>query len=317
MPAIATTAAASTQTTPLPPLPAYGLHALLAARSPVLYGRLASQPGPPYEIELDGSDVNLTTDGVNVALGSLYSGRNTIPDSRLAVGILAAALLFGLDALRDNAWQSCLARWRSDDGLVEGIRFVLDQQARDRQLAEYHHTSQQQQQSQQHEMAPAPGLTLPQSVGLSRSSSGSVATQSTNAANSAPSTTATPHNGHAVSRYQSPYAPLIGPLLPELLEKLTRQLPSDEHEAILTTLPFALVKTVLESPALSEKMPSMMARNDFARKVISRRRKALNEPGVEESVVMAFGGDSGAAGGVEVIRRERGARKKQLWKAGR
>ena len=296
-PVTATTTTTATQT---PPLPAYGLHALLAARSPVLYARLTARPGPPYEIELDASDENLTTDGVNVALGSLYSGRTTVPDPRLAVGILAAALLFGLDGLRDSAWQACLSRWRSDDGLIEGIRFILDQQARD----ELHGT-----QSQgKFDISPAPGLAMPPQTtpGMSRSSSGTTSEISQQQQ----------HNGH---HHRSPYTKFIGPLLPELLEKLTRKLPSAEHEEVLVTLPFNLVKGVLESPLLGDKLPSMMARNDFARRIVARRRTKLNEPGVEESVVMAFGGDSGApGGGVEVIRRERGThRKKQLWKAGR
>lgn len=111
--------------------------------------------------------------------------------------------------------------------------------------------------------------------------------------------------------YEGPYPQYTKNLLADLLKYVIETLDTPQSESVLTTLPFELLKTVLESPEL--KMSSM-ERHNFARQVVSKRKPCL-EPGVEESVVMAFGTDS-KSGGIEVLRKDKSTKKKALWKAG-
>lgn len=92
---------------------------------------------------------------------------------------------------------------------------------------------------------------------------------------------------------------------------LITTIPSEDSEGILAHLPFPLFKSVLESEELQM---TSMERHNFARQMVAKRKKFL-EPGVEESVVMAFGTDS-RSGGIEVLRKDKASRKKTLWKAG-
>ncbi|BFZ60309.1 hypothetical protein YB2330_001345 [Saitoella coloradoensis] len=105
-----------------------------------------------------------------------------------------------------------------------------------------------------------------------------------------------------VLAYAGPYPPYTTPLLPLLLETMTK-LPTTTLQTLLPTLPFAIVKKVLESPALT--VGGEMARYNFAKDVVARRKPVVAQEGGawEESVVLAFGGGSG---GVEVVRRQKG-----------
>ncbi|ORY84774.1 hypothetical protein BCR37DRAFT_250985 [Protomyces lactucae-debilis] len=263
-----------------PAFPVYSLHALLLARSPTLFACLARQGNhpPPYTLHLEFDDAHLTVEGLDVALGTLYSGGSGLPgavllheqdrpaattsvsvsgsptpsqtSSGLHVGLLAAAQLLGLHGLAQQAWQACTTRWRTEEGVAEGIRYALSMGYLD---------------------SPAP---------------------------EAGADTGGKHAGRV--------------LLDDLLEQLVRALPSAALEGVLVSLPFPLVKQSLEHEQLQL---SSMDRHNFARRIVEQRRQAgVLAPGVEESVVMAFGGDS-RSGGIEILRRERGARKKQLWRA--
>ncbi|BFZ53454.1 hypothetical protein PYCC9005_000478 [Savitreella phatthalungensis] len=327
--------------------PSYSLHALFAARSPIMYDHLTRQQqqqgGPPYAVELDAFDSEITVDGLNVALGSLYTGRSVVPDVALARGVLAASILFGLDVLRDAAWQMCTDSWTSsDEGLREGLAFCLAHTGNHANAS--HAESSQvppvtsssglpgtgthagsasngilfgghaQQQPQPHPHSspdahhPAFSHLHKQPPGLESSSSRTVSpapplSAGLGAPLSSTSTFSPPPHGVT-------YANLASALLPKLVEKLTRALPAADKEDLLVGLPFQLVKQVLESTELAKRLPSMMERNDFARRILAARKPSLVQ-GVEETVVMAFTGSSG----LEIIRRERGSRKKTLWKA--
>lgn len=224
----------------LPSLPSYSLHALLIARSPVLFSLLTHTPGPPYRIVLDVPDPNITTEGLNIALGSLYSGRKEL-HSADPLGVLAAAHCLGLDELGRIAWDACHKKWTSVEFLADGFKFALS--------------------GGQGDLREAAG----------------------------------------------PYPVYTHNLLQTLVASLIASLPGSSE--VLVGLPFSLVKVVLESEDLGM---GNMERHSFARDIIARRKKHQS-PGVEESVVMAFGG-SGSS--IEVLRKEKGARKKVLWRAG-
>lgn len=110
--------------------------------------------------------------------------------------------------------------------------------------------------------------------------------------------------------FDGPYPQHTKGLLPELLKTLTSEITTPASESILLHLPFVLLKSVLESEDLEM---SSMERHNFARGIVQKRKRYL-EPGVEESVVMAFGTES-KSGGIEVLRKDKSSRKKALWKA--
>lgn len=232
------------------PFPTYNLHALIVARSPRLFDQLKRAAGPPYHLHLEASDPNLTVEGVNVALGSLYNGRKDVPSS-LGLGVLAAADMLQLEELERTAWEGCLDHFKTTAGLSEGIRFAL---------------------------------TSPQGT---------------------PSGTISPSLD-----LDGPYPHFTKGLLADLLKYLTLEIKEPQSEPILIGLPFPLLKSVLESEELQM---SSMERHNFARAIVQKRKKLL-EPGVEESVVMAFGTDS-KSGGIEVLRKDKSSKKKALWKA--
>lgn len=233
------------------PFPTYSLHALIVARSPKLFDQLKRAAGPPYQLHLEASDPNLTVEGLNLAMGSLYSGRREVPSS-LSMGILAASNLLQLEELGRIAWDRCLDYFKTPAGVQEGINFALSSMPKN-----------------------ISGLSSP------------------------------------TLAYEGPYPQYTKNLLADLLKYVIETLDTPQSESVLTTLPFELLKTVLESPEL--KMSSM-ERHNFARQVVSKRKPCL-EPGVEESVVMAFGTDS-KSGGIEVLRKDKSTKKKALWKAG-
>lgn len=233
------------------PFPTYSLHALIVARSPRLFEQLKRAAGPPYQLHLEASDPNLTVEGLNIALGSLYSGRKEVPSS-LSLGVLAASNLLQLEGLGRLAWETCVSYFKTAEGLEEGIRFVLSP-------------------SQEH----------------------------------------TNGQGSPSTNIEGPYPQYTKGLLPELLQYLISTIQSPQSESILITLPFPLLKSVLESPELQL---SSMERHNYARMIVSKRKRFL-EPGVEENVVMAFGTDS-KSGGIEVLRKDKTTKKKALWKAG-
>lgn len=234
----------------LQPFPTFSLHALIIARSPKFFEHLKRASGPPYHLHLEASDPNLTVEGVNIALASLYHGRKDVAPS-LSVGVLAAANLFQLQDLGRTAWQSCLSLFKSKGGLKEGIRFAS---------------------------------TAPHGVANGTSS--------------------------PTLAIDGPYPHYTTGLLPALLSYLISEIHDPQMEAILLELPFVLLKSVLESEELQM---GSMERHTFARTIVQKRKKSM-EPGVEESVVMAFGTDS-KSGGIEVLRKDKSSRKKALWKA--
>ncbi|KAF8682527.1 btb poz protein [Rhizoctonia solani] len=83
----------------------------------------------------------------------------------------------------------------------------------------------------------------------------------------------------------------------------------DELLGIYTQLPFDTLKQAIESPAFPAGTDQVRFR--FAKAVVAQRKQA-NPSGVEETVVLAFGGSqSGSA--VHITRK---SKKKQLWKVG-
>lgn len=234
------------------PFPAYSLHALIVARSPRLFEQLKRAAGPPYHLHLEASDPNLTVEGLNIVLGSLYNGRKEVPSS-LTMGALAAANLLQLEEIGRIAWEGCLKYFKTPEGLQEGIRFALSAPSPDR-----------------------PNNTSAAGVNL-----------------------------------DGPYPQHTKELLQDLLKHLASDIGTSQSESILVSLPFPLLKSVLESEDLQM---TSMERHNFARTIVQKRRK-FQEPGVEESVVMAFGTDS-RSGGIEVLRKDKSSRKKALWKAG-
>jgi len=82
---------------------------------------------------------------------------------------------------------------------------------------------------------------------------------------------------------------------------------------IFSRVPFDLFKTAIESPTFQ--IGSDQARFKFAKDAIEVRKKAgiSRGTGAEETVVLAFGGGNGNAGG-SAVHVTRKLRKKPLWK---
>ena len=102
-------------------LPPYAVHAIIVSRAPRLLELLKCAAGPPYTIQLECHDPNLTVDGLNFVLGSLYSNDKTVP-APLSFGVLAAAVLLRLDEIAQNAWTICQQRCLED--LLDGFKFL-------------------------------------------------------------------------------------------------------------------------------------------------------------------------------------------------
>ena len=89
---------------------------------------------------------------------------------------------------------------------------------------------------------------------------------------------------------------------------------------IYSVLPFDLFKKVLESPALGEGEGDSLSdqtRFGLAKKCVSERKKlsagSSGQQEFEETVVLAFGGGTGGASNVNIVRKPKQIRK--LWKA--
>ncbi|KAH6918997.1 hypothetical protein BKA70DRAFT_1417002 [Coprinopsis sp. MPI-PUGE-AT-0042] len=105
--------------------------------------------------------------------------------------------------------------------------------------------------------------------------------------------------------------------LPEVLE--VRQ-PQSATEAsggrdvllqVYAQVPFELFKTAVESPTFN--IGSDQARFKFAKDAIELRKRGIARGSGEETVVLAFGGNSLGTSAVHVTRK---TRKRQLWKVG-
>ncbi|KAK9454046.1 hypothetical protein V1511DRAFT_461185 [Dipodascopsis uninucleata] len=289
----------------VPPLTTLRLHALIVARSPTIYSYLsaavASGQGPPYSIQINETDPNLSAAAISTALATLY-GRQIVLDppaadngvpailanQAFAKGLIAAGNLFRLDDVGRTGY-TALLRTLSVDTLPTLFEFCFE-----RCIA---------------------------------ASSAHIMSDSNASAVSMASVDMT---------YPGPYpaftAGLTATLVDFLISSISHELilkpttvPHSSLTSVLIALPYCLFKTVCESDKL--KCRSQMERYSFARDLAGERERrrrqklaaavaanplAVHQPAFEEGVVLAFGG--GSNGGVEVIRKPVG-KKKVLWKA--
>ena len=91
--------------------PAFRLHALFVARSPVLYSHLCAGQSPPYRIELNVEDVNLTPVAISMALATLYGHSLDLRtvDIAIAKGLIAAGSLLGLEVVAASGAKSLMS----------------------------------------------------------------------------------------------------------------------------------------------------------------------------------------------------------------
>ncbi|KAK9368374.1 hypothetical protein V1509DRAFT_623890 [Lipomyces kononenkoae] len=272
----------------IPPHTTLRLHALLISRSPTLYQfllPLAGQ-GPPYNIQINDADTNLSAAAISMTLATLYGQPLGIdsPNLDIAKGLIAAGHLFGLEDVA-RAGYGALQSLFSLESLPELFAFALEG-----------------------------GLPSPASAAGAASSSSNGSTPSTDEAQR-------DKRDNITVTYPGPYPKYTETLLASLLAYLIDNIDHDfiqrpntppQLRSLLLSLPFHLFKHVCESDNL--KCKSQMERYGFARDLIGERERRRRKSGSglhEEGVVLAFGGGKG---GVEVIRKPTG-KKKVLWKA--
>ncbi|KAK9325671.1 hypothetical protein V1517DRAFT_269311 [Lipomyces orientalis] len=266
----------------IPPHTTLRLHALLISRSPTLYRfllPLASQ-GPPYNIQINDADPNLSMASISMALATLYGKPLVIdpPTLDIAKGLIAAGNLFGLeDVVRTGyaAVQSLITL----DTLPELFAFAFER---------LHGAA---------SAAPSPESSTPSGEDIQRD----------NIVLTYPG----PYPKYTETLLPSLITYLIDNIDHEFILQPNRS-SSRPLRNLLLSLPFHLFKHVCETENL--KCKSQMERYGFARDLIGERERRRRKSGggaYEEGVVLAFGGGKG---GVEVIRKPIG-KKKVLWKA--
>lgn len=95
------------------PHPPLRLHALFASRSPVLYRYLnpSANSNPPYHINLQTDDKNITPISLSMALGTLYGHSLDLQncDLETAKGLFATGNFLGLDSVASSGFQVILS----------------------------------------------------------------------------------------------------------------------------------------------------------------------------------------------------------------
>lgn len=105
--------------------PPFRLHALFAARSPVLYNFLTTQ-NLPHRIDLNPEDLNLTPVAISMALATLYGQPLDVRgvDIPLAKGLIAAGSLLGMGHVAESGVKGLLANL-SKENVGELLTFAL------------------------------------------------------------------------------------------------------------------------------------------------------------------------------------------------
>ncbi|KAK9330177.1 hypothetical protein V1520DRAFT_341159 [Lipomyces starkeyi] len=266
----------------IPPHTTLRLHALMISRSPTLYRfllPLAAQ-GPPYHIQINDADPNLSTAAISMTLATLYGQPLVIesPTLVIAKGLIAAGHLFGLEDVVKTGY-AALQSLISMESLPELFAFAFE------------------------------GLPSTRSA---PSSTGSTPSGDEIQRDNIVVTYPGPYPKYTETLLPSLVAYLIDNIDHEFILKPNGNNPPRSLRSLLLSLPFHLFKHVCESENL--KCKSQMERYGFARDLIGereRRRRKTGGGSFEEGVVLAFGGGKG---GVEVIRKPTG-KKKVLWKA--
>ncbi|KAI0350076.1 hypothetical protein OH77DRAFT_1101284 [Trametes cingulata] len=263
----------------------YRLHALILSRSPYLTHLMSTSPQTGSQhliyVNLD-REPEVTDEGFHHALAYLYSGAalaNIRPEN--ARGVLAAAcLLGGMDDLCNYAYELC-RQSISLDTLPSWLEFV--------------------------DSMPVP-------------SDGS-------------STPIVDQHQHSRTAVFGPYAQRLREdifnflvvTLPNLVNyggQATPTTPLPEGASqhadagretllqVFARVPFDLFKAAIESPSFQ--LGSVHSRFKFAKDAIELRKQGIARgTGAEETVVLAFGGNTSQSGGVLVTRK---LRRRQLWK---
>ncbi|KAK9374721.1 uncharacterized protein V1513DRAFT_400012 [Lipomyces chichibuensis] len=266
----------------IPPHTTLRLHALMISRSPTLYRfllPLAAQ-GPPYHIQINDADPNLSTAAISMTLATLYGQQLVIesPTLVIAKGLIAAGHLFGLEDVVRTGYAS-LQSLISIEALPELFAFAFE------------------------------GLpSTPSAPSSTGSTSSSDEIQRDNIVLTYPG----PYPKYTETLLPSLVTYLIDNIDHEFILKPNGNNSPRSLRSLLLSLPFHLFKHVCESENL--KCKSQMERYGFARDLIGERERRRRKTGggtYEEGVVLAFGGGKG---GVEVIRKPTG-KKKVLWKA--
>ncbi|KAK9479806.1 hypothetical protein V1514DRAFT_304073 [Lipomyces japonicus] len=103
----------------IPPHTNLRLHALLASRSPLIYELLSASAsqGPPYNIQVNTVDPNISTASVSMTIATLY-GQPIVIESQsieIAKGLIAAGNLFRLDDVAKVGLESLLSQFSVDN----------------------------------------------------------------------------------------------------------------------------------------------------------------------------------------------------------
>jgi hypothetical protein len=111
------------------PHPPLRLHALFASRSPVLYRYLnpSANANPPYHINLQSDDKNMTSMALSMALATLYGHTLDLHtcDLETAKGLVAAGCFLHLDSVASQGFQVILGKV-STETLPDLLHFVFN-----------------------------------------------------------------------------------------------------------------------------------------------------------------------------------------------
>ncbi|KAI0328117.1 hypothetical protein GY45DRAFT_1255732 [Cubamyces sp. BRFM 1775] len=265
---------------------AYRLHALILSRSPYLAHLMSTSPQSGSQhiiyVNLD-HEPEVTDEGFHHALAYLYSGAalaNIRPEN--ARGVLAAACLLGrMDDLCNYAYEIC-RQSISLETLPSWLEFVdaipAPSDGSSTPIIDHQH--------------PRTAVFGPYAQRLREDVFNFLVVTLPNLVN---------YGGQA-----TPTTPL-----PEGAS----QHPDAGRETLLqvfSRVPFDLFKAAIESPTFQ--LGSVHSRFKFAKDAIELRKQGIARgTGAEETVVLAFGGNTGQTGDVLVTRK---LRRRQLWKVG-
>ncbi|KAI0259941.1 hypothetical protein BC834DRAFT_832626, partial [Gloeopeniophorella convolvens] len=258
----------------------YRMHAIILSRSPYLVHLMSTSPQVAGQrvvyVNLD-HEPDVTQDGFAIALGYLYSPTSlglVRPDN--ARGVLAAGcLLGGMDDLCTSAYEACRESINLDT-MTSWLSFV--------------------------DATPSGSNGTASAVLPSPSVFGSYAQRLRNDVLDYLMVTLP----SSLDFHRDPSALSSGP-------STSPSLTSNGRETLLqiySQVPFELFKTAVESPAFQ--IGSEQARFQFAKDAIQLRKRGIaRNAGVEEAVVLAFGGGNTGGSAVHVTRK---IRRKPLWK---